>query len=338
MKHINIPIFIPHMGCPNLCVFCNQRTISGTCLFDEEKVGEIIETALSSSDGAKVEIAYFGGSFTGIDRNLMIRLLDVAQSYVDSGRVIGIRMSTRPDYIDEEIVKILSNYTVSRVELGIQSMSDSVLVSSKRGHSAECTEKAVSLLAENGFEVVGQMMIGLPSSELGDEIRTAEKICKMGCVESRIYPTVVFKDTELCSMMKEGEYSPLSLEEAVARSAAVLDVFDRCGVRCLRVGLCDSENLHSEKTYAAGPNHSALGELVMSKLFLERIENEIKKTGKNTEGNILTVECPVGAISKISGNKKLNKSKISQEYGIKKLKIVENPKLLGYNIKIKLEV
>ncbi len=326
------------MGCPNLCVFCNQRTISGTCLFDEGKVGEIIETALSTADGAKAEIAYFGGSFTGIDRNLMIQLLDIAQTYVDSGRVSGIRMSTRPDYIDGEIVKILSGYTVSQVELGIQSMSDKVLASSKRGHSTECTEKAVSLLVENGFEVVGQMMIGLPSSELDDEIRTAEKICEMGCVASRIYPTVVFKDTELYSMMKEGVYSPLSLEEAVTRSASVLDVFDSYGVRCLRVGLCDSENLHSEKTYAAGPNHSALGELVMSELFLKKIKKEIEKTGENTEGKILTVECPVGAISKISGNKKLNKTKISQEYGIKKLKIVENPNLLGYNIKIRLEV
>ncbi len=325
------------MGCPNLCVFCNQRTISGTCLFNEADVTDIIENILSTYSGADAEIAYFGGSFTGIDRELMIRLLDIAQTYVDKGRVTGIRMSTRPDYIDEEIINILSKYTVSAVELGIQSMSDKVLTASKRGHTSDDAQRAVYLLKENGFEVVGQMMIGLPLSEASDEVMTAKTICEIGCGASRIYPTVVFKDTELYTMMKEGKYVPLSLEDAVERSADVLDVFDTYGVKCLRVGLCESENLHSDMTYAAGPNHSALGELVMGKLFYKRIKELLDLTEENTAGKALTVECPLGAVSKVSGNGKLNKLKISEEYGIKKLKVVENPKLLGYNIIIKLE-
>ena len=337
MRHMNIPVFIPHMGCPNLCVFCNQRTISGTCFFCEDNVKKIIDKALSTADGAEAEIAYFGGSFTGIDRSLMVRLLDTAQAYVDSGKVSGIRMSTRPDYIDGEITDILKNYTVSQIELGIQSMSDRVLDICRRGHTAADTEKAVSMLTSAGFETVGQMMVGLPSASIDDEIMTAEKICDMGCVASRIYPTVVFKDTELYSMMQEGSYVPLDLEEAVGRSAAVLDVFEKRNVRCLRVGLCDSENLRSDDSYAAGPNHSALGELVMSRLFYDRISRELDRIKPDASVGRLVIEGPKGAVSKVSGNGKQNKMKISDAYGIKNIKIIENRELLGYNIKIRLE-
>lgn len=340
MKHINIPVFIPHLGCPNLCVFCNQRTISGTSFFNENKVKEIIDEVLLTCNNAEAEIAYFGGSFTGIDRKLMLRLLDTAQSYVGEGKVIGIRMSTRPDYIDNEIVEILKNYTISQVELGIQSMSDCVLYSSKRGHTAKKTKEAITLLINAGFDVVGQMMIGLPGADIDDEIMTAEAICDLGCKASRIYPTVVFKDTELYSMMKNGTYSPLTLEDAVERSAQVLGIFERRGVNCLRIGLCDSDNLHSETSYAAGPNHSALGELVMSRVFYNRISAELEKLkSKGTElsKHALKIECSRGAVSKVIGNKKCNKLKISHVYNINKLNVVENPELLGYNVRISLE-
>ncbi|MBQ0101769.1 MAG: radical SAM protein, partial [Firmicutes bacterium] len=169
MRHVNIPVFIPHLGCPNLCVFCNQKSISGkrhadedTILADAEKE---IENALSTiEDGAETEIAFFGGSFTGIDRELMISLLDTADRYCKSGRVSHIRMSTRPDYISDEILSILSRYPVKYIELGIQSMSDKVLEASKRGHSAEQSRNACRLVTKYGFSLVGQMMTGLPLS------------------------------------------------------------------------------------------------------------------------------------------------------------------------------
>ncbi|MBQ7836117.1 MAG: radical SAM protein, partial [Clostridia bacterium] len=136
VKHINIPLFIQHMGCPNQCVFCDQRAITGAHSFCFERVIDDIEAVLTTAEEAECEIAFFGGSFTGIDRELMVRLLDIAQGYVDSGKVVGIRMSTRPDYISEEICDILSNYTVTQVEIGIQSMDDDVLEASRRGHTA----------------------------------------------------------------------------------------------------------------------------------------------------------------------------------------------------------
>ena len=155
-KHINIPIFIPHLGCPNDCVFCNQRTISGRQSFDVSTVVSQIEEALSTvSQEIKCEIAFFGGSFTGIDRELMIYLLSAAKRYVDSGRVSGIRLSTRPDYIDRERLDILRSYSVSAVELGLQSMDDEVLAASKRGHTARCAEEACALIKEYGFVLGG---------------------------------------------------------------------------------------------------------------------------------------------------------------------------------------
>ena len=337
MRHVNIPIFIPHLGCPNQCVFCNQRSISGTLSFDADKLPQIIEEALSTSGDAECEIAFFGGSFTGIDRSLMVKLLDLAESYVAAGRVVGIRMSTRPDYISEETIGILKNYTVTHVELGIQSMSDSVLKASKRGHSAEDTRRAVKLLTDSRFEVVGQMMIGLPGSSMSDEIYTAEEICDMGCFAARIYPTVVFKDTELDSMFASGEYTPLSLEEAVERSAKALSVFSSRGVKCIRIGLCDSENLHSDETYSAGPSHPAIGELTVSALYLSKMRELIDLAlpeGKGAEGRTLCVECPRGVVSKIIGNGKVNETALKKEFGIKRIKTIEKDEIIGYNIKV----
>lgn len=335
MKHINIPIFIPHLGCPNQCVFCNQRLISGRSGFNEESVAPYIERVLSTAGDAECEIAFFGGSFTGIDRALMTRLLDTAQRYVDGGRVCGIRMSTRPDYIDEEIVDILNRYTFSQVELGIQSTSDAVLKASERGHTAEDTRRAVKILTDHGISVVGQMMTGLPGATPEDEIRTAQDICDMGCSASRIYPTVVFRGTELEKMYKAGKYAPMSVEEAADRSAAALEVFVSRGVPCIRIGLCESDNLHTDDSYSAGPNHPSLGEIVMSRVFLRRIKDSIlNDTRGGLNGRILTVECPVGSVSKVIGNNRSNEKILRSEFGIKKLKTIENDKLLGYNIKV----
>ena len=177
MRHINIPIFIPHLGCPNQCIFCNQKHISGTIEFDENSVSNIINNVLKTVNQDDIcEIAFFGGSFTGIDKKLMIRLLDIAQGYIDSGKVVGVRMSTRPDYISQDIIDVLKNYSVTYVELGIQSMNDNILSYLKRGHTVNDTIIATKLLKANNIRFVGQMMIGLPGSDLESELECAEFI------------------------------------------------------------------------------------------------------------------------------------------------------------------
>jgi len=329
--HVNIPVFIPHLGCPNLCVFCNQRAISGVRSFIPDRARAEIETVLADLHGRDVisEIAFFGGSFTGIGQDLMTELLDLAQSYVKSGEVSGIRFSTRPDYIDEEIIAILKNYTISAAELGIQSMSDRVLTLSRRGHTVPQTEKAVRLLKTAGFDVVGQMMVGLPGSTAEDEIQTAKRIAEMGCSAARIYPTVVFRDTELYCMMERGEYVPLSVQEAINRAADVLEVFIEHDVDCIRIGLCDSENLHGTQ-YAAGPNHPALGELIEGEIYFRRMCRKLDCMERIPE--ICTVGVPFGEISKAVGQNRRNKIRIEYKYNVKKVKFVENSSLKRYNI------
>jgi len=314
-RHINIPIFIPHEGCPNDCVFCNQKTITGVDRKADRDIKTEIDIALSTYEGNAndAEIAFFGGSFTGIDRNVMIRLLDDAYTYVKNGRVKSIRLSTRPDYIDEEILEILKSRGVTHIELGIQSAKDEVLAASKRGHTFSDTEKACKLINDYGFVLGGQMMIGLPSSSKQDEIYTAKKIIELGCKETRIYPCVVFCKTELCEMAKRGVYTPLSIARAVKRSAAVYGVFKSSGVKILRIGLQSSENLSDEKEVFAGANHPALGELVIGEYNYLKLVDMLRKYSKNPDeiaGKTLIVACSAENISKVSGQHKTNKKRI----------------------------
>ncbi|MBQ8545810.1 MAG: radical SAM protein [Clostridia bacterium] len=332
MRHINIPIFIPHLGCPNQCIFCNQKHISGTVQFDENNVDNIINDVLSTIDADdECEIAFFGGSFTGINRDLMVRLLDKAQGYVNRGQVVGIRMSTRPDYINSEIIDILKRYTISCVELGIQSMNDNVLKYLKRGHTSIDTINAAKLLKGSGFDFVGQMMIGLPSATLEDELVTASAICRLGAVGSRIYPTLVFKGTELENLTNRHEYSPLSISEAVERSAKVLEIFIKNDVQCIRIGLCESENLHSESSFIAGPNSPSIGEMVKSQVYLNLITEKIQDL-KETFGETLFIQCPKGATSQIIGNKRRNIDELKIQFGFKYIKVKENADLMQYQI------
>ena len=319
------------MGCPNNCVFCNQHTISGHGGFELERAEREIEEALSTiSEGTPTEIAFFGGSFTGIERGLMVSLLELAESYVQKGRVESIRLSTRPDYIDSEILAILSRYSVRTVELGLQSLEERVLVASRRGHSVECAERACRQIKAAGFELIGQMMIGLPNSTPENEVETARAICRLGADGARVYPTVVFAETELAEMMKSGRYVPLGLEDAVARTAKVLDVFDRAGVPCIRVGLCASENLSDASKAIAGANHVVIGEMAMSALYLDRICTELDRLG--VRGGGVTVFVSRGSVSKAVGQKKLNKAKICEKYGLEWLKVLEKNEIIGYNI------
>ncbi len=331
MKHVNVPVFIPHLGCPNDCVFCNQRMISGKTVFDESSVDVDINTALSTLNSeSEIEIAYFGGSFTGIDRSLMIRLLEKANTYIDAGKAYAIRVSTRPDYIDGDILDILKKYRVKDIELGIQSMSDDVLATSKRGHTSQNSIEACRMIKEYGFNLVGQMMIGLPCSDMEKEIYTAKALCSMSVDAARVYPTVVFKGTELERMMALGEYEPLTLDDAIKRTAAVLEIFDGADIPVIRIGLCSQDNLFDSDTVAAGDYSSAIGEIAQSELFYKKISELLEKAESIPEK--LTILCPKGATSKVAGHKKVNSERIKKQYPVKQIKIIEKNELLGYNI------
>ena len=337
-RHINIPVFIPHLGCPNDCVFCNQRTISGVKDFSAENVIPIIEAALeTTSSDDYIEIAFFGGSFTGINKTLMENLLSIANDYLKQGRIHSIRCSTRPDYIDNSVLNILKKYGVRHIELGIQSASDDVLLLSHRGHTVSDTIKAASLIKANGFILGGQMMIGLPGATHSDEIETAKLIVAIGAEEARIYPTIVFCGTELANMTKAGIYNPLSIDEAVIRSADVFSIFTDSGVKVLRIGLCDSENLHDPSTYYAGPNHAAIGELVTNEYYYKKARRIFDDFDINIIKNSdVVLYVAKGHVSKLVGQRKLNKIRLIDDYDLSTLKVVERDDLNEYMIDVEI--
>ncbi|MBQ1934153.1 MAG: radical SAM protein [Clostridia bacterium] len=330
-KHVNIPVFVPHLGCPNDCVFCDQRQISGHKSFDIGDARREIEEVLACvSDAAEKEIAFFGGSFTGIDRGLFLSLCALGKEYTDKGGVGSLRCSTRPDYINGEILDLLISYGFEAVELGVQSADDAVLSLCKRGHCVADTEHACHLIREHGLRLGGQMMIGLPGSSRKSERRTAEFICAMGAAEARVYPTVVFPNTELCRMYERGEYTPLGVEEAAERTADVLEIFDKHGVKVLRVGLCESEGL---RRAVAGPSAPDMGERAMSRVFLRRALEAFAELG--ISGGDAVIEVGVGQTSKMCGHRKENTRKIQEKFIFNTLKVIEKTDIIGYNIKVK---
>jgi len=331
IKHKNIPIFVPHEGCPNDCVFCNQRKISGKTNFEPETVPYEIERALETiPDGSDTEIAFFGGSFTGIERGLMTRLLKIASDYVEKGKVTSIRLSTRPDFIDEEILDILKKHYVKTIEIGFQSLSDEVLRASKRGHTSRDSYRCAELIKAYGFELVGQMMTGLPNSDREKEEFTAREICRMGADAARIYPTVVFYDTELCEMAKSGVYTPMSVEESVDSAYRVYKIFLENNVEVIRCGLCAADNLFDDGAVFSDGYHEALGELVASKIFYDAICEKISPA----TGDTMNITVAKGMTSAAVGHKKENKTKLYKNYGIKKLKVTESDELCGFEVRL----
>ena len=330
--HKNIPIFIPHLGCSHACVFCDQRTISGRTTFDESAVQDEIEAALATvAPTEQVEIAYFGGSFTAIERHRMIRLLDLAQTYVDAGRVAGIRFSTRPDAVEEDILDILSRYTISAVELGLQSMDDEVLAACRRGHTCLQAEDACRRIVARGYALVGQMMLGLPASTPDKERKTAERICALGASALRIYPTVVLEDTALAVMMRKGQYTPLTVDEAVERAADVLDVAAAHGVDVLRVGLCASDGLSGERVIG-GANHPALGELAYGALFYRRMSDLLTAPHTDFTGRAVTFYVPLGKTSQAIGQHRKNAIALCHAFGLAGVHVKESKQLTGTQV------
>lgn len=334
-RHKTLPVFIPHMGCPHRCVFCDQCAISGHGRFDVTRVREEIETALATiPSDALPEIAYFGGSFTAIDRDLMLELLDLAQSYVDAGRVSGIRFSTRPDAVSDEVLDLVSRYTVAAIELGLQSMDDSVLAACRRGHTADEARDACRRIVARGFALVGQMMLGLPASNADKEMATAREICDLGARAMRIYPTVVFDGTALGELLKAGRYTPLDNTEAAERCVPILALLEERQVKLLRVGLCASETLSSSRVLG-GANHPALGEMCYSALFLSRMQVLLDGCD-STEGRVACFDIPMGKTSQALGQRRTNARALTRRYGLSDVRVREVELLAGTQVRLNL--
>lgn len=309
MKKGNISIFIPHLGCPHQCSFCNQKTITGKQTQPTAKdVENAVETALKRK-GYDYEIAFFGGSFTAIDRDYMIMLLKTAYKYGENKSVKGIRISTRPDAIDDDVLCILKKYDVTSIELGAQSMDDEVLKANLRGHSAADVVNASKLIHKYGFELGLQMMTGLYLDTDEKAVLTAKKLIELKPSTVRIYPTVVLKNTYLAELYDKEIYIPQNVDDAAKLCTTLLPMFEQAGIRVIRLGLHSSEDI--KKNMVAGAFHDSFGEIVKSRFMLNKI-----------------LAYPPGSYEIFVNEKSLSKLKGNQKRNIYFL--MEN----GYNVKI----
>lgn len=324
-KNYNIPIFVPHRGCPFDCVFCNQRRITGSIKdVTPRDVTETIEAYLKTlpKDGRIIEAAFFGGSFTGIPMEEQTALLGAAYEFKKRGLIDGIRLSTRPDYISGEILDNLARFKVTTIELGVQSMDDGVLKASNRGHTRADVINAVKLIRKYPFSLGLQMMTGLPSDTDEKSIKTAEEIIELKPDIVRIYPTLTIKDTYLEKLYREGKYSPQTLDDAVELSKKLLLKFEANNIRVIRIGLQSTEEICENGSVVAGPVHSSFRELVESSIFYDKIA-AVMKTGTQNNRDTKTIFVNPRDISKAVGNKRRNIIKIKQEFDAD-IKIVGN--------------
>lgn len=328
MRHSNISVFVPHVGCHNMCSFCNQHSISGSKIIPTgDDVREICRKALDEvPDRNNTEIAFFGGSFTAIDRDYMTELLSAASEFVGDGGFSGIRISTRPDRIDEEILATLKNYGVTAIELGAQSMSDEVLSANNRGHTSDDVRKASALIKSYGFELGLQMMVGLYKSTEALEYLTMSEIIALHPDTARIYPTVVIEGTALAELYQSGKYELYDFDKAVGICSGIMYMFEFAGIKVIRVGLHASDEVDGKAI--AGFYHPAFRELCEGEIFRKAIDNALSgKRGKYEIG------VSRNSVSKAIGQ---NKRNIAYFASIgKNIKIIPDDRLAGYGISIK---
>jgi histone acetyltransferase (RNA polymerase elongator complex component) len=313
IRHYTIPIFIPELACPNRCVFCNQRNISGAiCQPSDSEILEIIEKRIATiSPGSEVEIGFFGGNFTGIPLAEQEHLLKLVQLYLLQGTVSSIRISSRPDYINQQRLGLLKNYNVKTIELGAQSLDEDVLRLSDRGHTIEDVRKASGMIIDNGFSLGLQMMIGLPGDSLEKSVQTAIEIVKLGATSTRIYPTLVIKDTELEILYLEGEYQPLSLDLAINWSKTLVPIFEKASVNILRLGLHPSEGLLYGENLIAGPFHVSFAELVYTELW-----NDLLRPYTNgSRGDKICITVANGQVNAAVGYFGKNRDMLKNNFG-----------------------
>ncbi len=339
-KQYIIPIFVPHLGCPNDCVFCNQKSISGQMKnITTEDIKNTIEFYLKNIKDKDVykEVAFFGGSFTGIEEHLQEDYLKAAYEYIEAGQVNSIRVSTRPDYINKNVLKRLKKYKVQTIELGVQSANDYILKRSGRGHTFEDVKKASKLIRWNGLKLGHQMMVGLPESTRIDEINTAKQLIKLKPKMVRIYPVLIIKNTKLEQDYNNGKYEPIPLVQAVETCKEIYKSFVKNNIEVIRIGLQNTEEISSpdneNSQVVAGPYHPAFRQLVESSVWYDKILEKIKKLNVKVKEVEVTVN-PTD-VNNVVGHKKENALKLKDTYDVI-LKVKQNAKMKPGKSEIKI--
>ncbi|SDK44219.1 elongator complex protein 3 [Natronincola ferrireducens] len=335
-----IPIFIPHKGCPHDCSFCNQKKIAGeiidvTC----RDVDRIIHHYLNlfSEQAKTIEVAFYGGSFTGLSKEKQIELLKPAFDMKKKGIIHSIRLSTRPDYIDTEILENLKEYGVSTIELGLQSTDDNILLLNNRGHTRDEIVKAAVLIKDFQFKLGLQMMVGLLGDNRQTIDKTAEDIILLKPDFVRVYPTVVIQDTYLEKLYYKGKYRPFTLGDTVEICKDLLLKFEEKDIPVIRLGLQSTEDIQQGKAIIAGPYHPAFREIVESEIYKDRIETKLKNKQLLKEA-ILTVYCHPKVISKIAGFKQCNKLYFINKYSLYKMIIKSCDNMETKDVKVEITV
>ena len=326
-----IPVFVPHLGCPHACVFCNQRRISGSSrpATAEDVICAVEKAAALPHHGAKRQLAFYGGSFTAIPAEQQLSLLRAARTELDRGNIHSIRLSTRPDAIDDAILTRLEQYGVETIELGAQSMDEEVLRRSGRGHTARDVERSARLIKERGFRLILQMMTGLPGATAESDLTTAKRMAALKPDGVRVYPTVIVRDTALYQLWQAGKYQEHTVEDAVETCALLLPVFEAAGIPVIRLGLNPTEEL-SAGAAVAGAYHPALGELVQSRLMLQAARRVLADVPPHSA---VTLAVARGKTSQMTGQHRQNVQALCREFGLRSLKIKETD-LKGREIQI----
>jgi len=301
-----IPIFIPHVGCPHQCVFCNQNSIAGLHDIPTKEMiyRQVTEYRATMKEPKKVQLAFYGGSFTSIAPELRLNLLSIAKNLKTQGLIDIIRLSTRPDDMGVEIIEELKEYSVDIVELGVQSMDNEVLLASGRGHTAQDAIEAADRIKRANIKLGLQMMIALPNDTPEKTLETTKKV--INCMPDfvRIYPTAVIKDTKLAQLWKDGIYQPWAWDVLLDTTAEVLRLFEQANIPVIRIGLQAAENLSYDQDLLAGAYHPAMGELVKSRLMRMKLEELLQQKG--TANKSWIVLCNKNQLSQIRGQKNQN--------------------------------
>ena len=346
--HVIVPIFIPHYGCPYDCIFCDQRAITARDSAPDEaetrrRIEEYLSTAESNPNITHREIAFFGGSFTGIPGEEQEKYLRVAKEYKDSGRVGYIRLSTRPDYIDGEILRRLRRYGVDMVELGAQSFDDEVLRLSRRGHDSRKIEESAQMIRDAGLGLGIQLMVGLPGDSRGKCMESVRRTIALRPSAVRIYPTVVLRETGLHSMYLRGEYEPLKEEQAVDVVKDMLRAFAKAEIDVIRVGLKSSDLIGGQGgAVAAGSYHPAFRQLAEAAWAREELEDELnrqlKEIPKNDRRGLrVTFSAAPGSFSNMVGLRRSNRIYFSERYPELKLLFAVDSSLSRNNYRVRIE-
>jgi histone acetyltransferase (RNA polymerase elongator complex component) len=334
-KPFIIPIFLPHAGCPHRCVFCDQSSITGVPSKRPPKdIRDQIEAFLKFKTARRnrVQIAFFGGNFLGMPADKIKRLLADAAEYVTTGRVNSIRFSTRPDTIDPQRLDWIKDFPVKTIELGVQSMDERVLSTTRRGHGARETEKAIQRLKKLNYEIGVQLMVGLPGDTPERSIASALQVARLKTDFIRIYPTVVLADSPLAAWYRKGNYVPLSLEEAVRQVKNLYLLFKKKNIAVIRMGLQASEDLESGSTVLAGPYHPAFGHLVYSEISLDMAVAQIESSALNTDS--ISIRVNSRNVSKLRGLRNRNIEILKKKFNFETVLLKADDTLAQDQIKV----